>query len=205
MHYQKYDGLCVERYSILLVKQMSSRKRIPIRSTMTDEEVVKEVETFLNIRPHRSGDVLADYLWSLVKQSVEDGPTLSKTTKQTILDIFLPQMKDLDFSMVELEISNPRLDTDPLRENQTLLTKQWVRDSPAMRNAIQSKIDDYTEWLRLLEDIPNRRMKRSIVEVIGERTGRFLPGALQSVKAYVGGRKTRRVHRRRRVTRRLRR
>ena len=177
---------------------------------MTTEQTFSVVDAFLTARPRRDPWDLVDYLSNTIVFFVEawDGD-LHADTKLELVNKFAAQMTvgQLGVSRVQVE------------ERVTTLT--GTRNAPTTqaneRAALDSIINDYREFLTAIDTAIEKKEKVVEVHKVFARgtasedapKGLFLPEALEKTKEYAGlkgGRKTkRRAHRRRRVTRRLRR
>ena len=177
---------------MLSKSNMRRRERIPIRRNMNETQAIGTVRTFLSSQPTQSGDDLVKYMTGMIRESAEEGDItpMSLATKQIIAELFASRMPKGEEDDVIFYIKKR---IDELTSVQSAPTTQANEEEP-----IQSIINDYAEWMNVLGEMSRFRTKRSIVEVVGERTNRFLPGALQSVTAYAlgpkpkGGRRTRR-------------
>jgi hypothetical protein len=189
---------------------MNAQRIRRLNHMMTTEQTFSVVDDFLAARPRRNPWDLVDYLSSTIAFFVEvwDGD-LHADSKLELVNKFAAQMTAGQLGVAQSQVED-RVET---------LT--GTRDAPTTqaneRVAFDSIINNYREFLAAIDTAIENKEKVELVHKAFARgtasedapKGLFLPEALEKTKKYsgLGGRrrKTRKSHRRRRVTRRLRR
>ena len=171
---------------------------------MTQVQVFSAVDAFLVPRPRRNPWDLATSLSNTVRFLVEEWeqPELTADQKKELVGKFAKQMTDVQLGIARGEV------------NDRVATLTGTRDAPTTqaneRAVFQGYIDQYTQFIAEIDAAIEDKEKVTLVhKAFARKTGQSLPEALELTKQYSGlgarRRRTRRVHRRRRVTRRLRR